>query len=184
MSANETRFGNIREWFGALIVAISLTCAPPAASAEETSSSIADRERIVSIARDLAQNPLNPDLLADRAWAMRWLIDAPDITITMCAAPLNNAAVSNYPYARDILAQYALSMAVKIIENPATENDKVVQQIAGVEGALAAYRSILRDRPDARSAELDKVMAKQSQGELPEFVQAAFARCRAEDSKT
>ncbi len=70
-------------------------------------------------------------------------------------------------------------MAAFIIEHPETANDSNAQQLAGVVGALNAYRSILRDNPDAKSRDLDQLLETQARGELPDFVRDAFARCSA-----
>jgi hypothetical protein len=121
--------------------------------------------------------PLDPNLQADRAWAMQWLTEAPDVSVSVCDDPLGGVIKSDYPHAPEILAQYMFSMAVWIIEHPEGVNNPNAQQLAGVEGALNAYRSILRDKTAARSPALDKLLATQSQGGLPDFVGKAWGRC-------
>jgi hypothetical protein len=46
-----------------------------------------------------------------------------------------------------------------------------------VEGALNAYRSILRDKPEAKSPTLERLRQIQSRGELPGFIRKAWTRC-------
>lgn len=175
--------GRVREWFAALLLAIALGWGLTPASADEKPSSTSDRERLSSIVQALEKNPLDDRLHAERAWAMTWVIEAPDITVSICADPLNGAVLSDYPHARDILAQYTLAMAARIMSDPATQKDKVAQQMAGVESALTAYRSILTDAPGSRSPELDEVIAVQTRGELADFVRTAVARCDAYGAK-
>jgi hypothetical protein len=86
---------------------------------------------------------------------------------------------SNYQYAPEVLFQDMFSMAAFVIEHPKTANDSNAQQLAGVEGALNAYRSILRDKPEAKSAALEDLLQTQSRGELPDFIRKAWIRCSA-----
>jgi hypothetical protein len=110
---------------------------------------------------------------------LEWLTNAPDVTVTVCAEPLGGLVQSDYPYVGEITLQDMFSMAAFAIEHPETANDPVAQQLAGVEGALTAYRSILRDHPDARSPILDSLLQTQSRGELHDFVRRAWADCSA-----
>jgi len=157
-----------------------LVCGLTPASAVETRSSPGDRERFVSITQNLEEAPLKPSLKADREWALRWLTDAPDVTVKVCAAPLGGLVQSNYPYASEIVVQYMFAMAALIVEHPEARNDPGRQQLAGVEGALNAYRSILRDKPEAKSAALETLLETRTRGELPGFVQKASDRCSIE----
>jgi len=160
-------------------LALAFAPAATAAAAAAADKSLPqDRARFVEIARKLEGAPLDPGLVTDRAWAMQWLTEAPDVSVSVCADPLGGVIQSDYPNAPEILAQYMFSMAVRIIEQPGSANDPSAQQLAGVTGALNAYRSILRDRPDAKSPALDKLLATQSQGGLPEFVRKAWAQCQ------
>src|SRR5205085_7243529 len=84
-----------------------------------------------------------------------------------------------YQYAGEILIQYMFSMAVLVIQHPEMANDPNAQQVAGVRGALRAYRAILGSRPDARSPGLDSLMEVESRGGLPEFILSRAASCSA-----
>lgn len=176
---NRTIFQKSRRRAAARLLLMSFACGLAAASAAETGSSAADRERLATVTRKLEHTPLAPHLRADRAWAMNWLAEAPDISVTVCADSLAGVALSEYPYATEILVQYMFSMAVRLVDNPAMADDKVAQQIVGVEGALAAYRSILKERPKARSPALDGIIETRARGALPEFVATAYAQCLA-----
>lgn len=175
--------GRACRWFGALLLAMAFGWGPIPASADDKPASPTDHKRLISIVQALEKSPLDPRLHDERAWAMTWVMEAPDITVSICADPLNGAVVSDYPHAGDILAQYALAMAARIVSDPVVQEDKIAQQLAGVESALAAYRAILAAAPDARSAELDEVIAAQDRGALTDFVRAAVARCEAHDAK-
>ena len=62
-----------------LALGVAMVCEVSPASAEDAASSVEDREGLVSIARSLERAPLDPNLKADRAWALEWLTEAPDV---------------------------------------------------------------------------------------------------------
>ena len=156
-----------------------LAWATPAFAQSSEQSSPADKQRFVAIERRLEAAPLDKTLEQDRSWAIRWLTDAPDVTVNVCLEPLNGVSDKTYPRTAEIVIQYSLAMAAFIIENPGKAEDVDAQQLAGVEGALNAYKAMRVARPDEKSPELDKLLAMQSGGQLTDFVQKAFHRCMA-----
>ena len=158
---------------------VALVCGPAPASSAGPRSSPEDRQRFVSITRNLEQAPLNPGLKPDLQWALEWLIAAPDITVTICRTSLPGVVESKYPYAGEIVVQDMLSMGAFAIEHPEAANDQAAKQLAGEEGALNAYRSILRDKPDAKFPALDDLLQTQARGGLPEFARKAAISCAA-----
>ncbi len=147
------------------------------AFAEDRATSIEDRERFVSVIRQLEQDPLNPDLVADRQWALYWLTEAPDISVIACANTLGDLLEGDYRFEREIVVHYLFAIGVRIIEHPEAADDPIAQQLAGVEGALAAYRSILRDEPGAKSPALEEMIEVRDRGEMPDFVREAYTNC-------
>ena len=154
-----------------------LALAMPAVAQSTVRSSSADRQRFVLITTNLEKAPLDPRLRADRQWAMQWLTEAPDVSVNACLTPLAGMSQKTYSHGVEIIAQYVFSMATLIIQHPQTGNNPEAQQVAGVEGALNAYRSILKSDPADRSAALDKLLSLQSRGELRGFVRKALPSC-------
>lgn len=183
MASGKMRFKLVGQSIAVLAMLAASLGAPSWAAAQDAASSPADRARFVSIARELEKAPLDPGLLDDRTWALQWLTEAPDITVSICAEPLGGVVGSGYPHSPAILVQYMYAMAARIIEHPEMADDKVAQQIAGVESALAAYRAILKTHPDDKSAELDGVLESKTRGELPAFVRQAYESCMAASGK-
>jgi hypothetical protein len=179
MSSGTIGFRFARRTIGALALGAALVCGLSPASASDARSSPEDRQRLVSIARGLEQAPLKPGARAERTWAVEWITNAPDVSVTICTEPLAGLVRSDYQYAPEITLQDMFSMAASAIEHPESSNDPVAQQLAGVEGALTAYRSILRDKPDSKSPILEGLLQTQSRGELPDFVRRAWAACSA-----
>jgi hypothetical protein len=157
-----------------------LVPATPAFAQASAQSSSQDRQRFVAIVRNLERTPFDRGVQADRRWALQWLTDAPDVSVTVCAGPLGNVvSEKGYKHSADIVVQYVLAMGAFIIENPGKADDLDAQQLAGVESALKTYRSMRAAKPDEQSPILDKLLVLQDKGELPGFVREAFRKCQA-----
>jgi hypothetical protein len=76
-------------------------------------------------------------------------------------------------YTPQIIGQLTFATAVFIIEHPDKVKDRGEQYVAGTEGALHAYQSILKSKPDATTKELDDLLEKQKKGALAAFVRAS-----------
>jgi hypothetical protein len=129
-----------------------------------------ERKRFIAIAHKLEAAPLDPSLRKERDWALHWIIDIPDINVNPCADLLGDFMDSRYRYKAEINGQVAFSMAAFMIEHPDKAKDIVAANTAGLEGALKAYRSILRIEPTAQSPFLEALAERQSQGKLTEVV--------------
>jgi hypothetical protein len=167
-----------RSLIGLLTLGLALIAGLVPAMAQHAPSSPDDRARFVSITRTLEEAPLRPNARADRTWALTWLIEAPDVSVNVCLSSLGGMD-EGYPYAGEIVLQYTFSMAVLVIQHPEMANDPNAQQVAGVAGALRAYRAILGSRPDATSPGLESLMQIESRGGLPEFIRGTSASCSA-----
>src|SRR5205807_8421707 len=132
-----------------------------------------ERERFVKIARQLEQAPLDKNLYPEREWALQWLIEVPDVHVDVCTAPLGNFMIEKYKYASVIEGQLAFSIGAFVIKHLDKPANDVASLAAGVEGALHAYKSILQSDPDAKSNALDKLLMKQREGKLADFVREA-----------
>jgi hypothetical protein len=142
-------------------------------------STAEERARFLALTRKLEQTPLDRNLYAEKRWALQWIEDIPDITITPCPVVLGEDLVaSRYPYTQNLLFQVVFGSVAFVIEHPDKKDDQVAQYTAGVESALKAYKGILRADPVA-SRPLEELLQKQSEGKLEEFVKAASKECRA-----
>lgn len=124
-------------------------------------------------------SPLDAKARKDKEWAVLRLIEAPDITVKLCTAVLGkNFGKDDFPYASEMVTQLLLSSAAFIIGNPDAARDDRAQYLAGVEGVLNAYQSVLRDKPRAASKALDDLLRKQKDGTLVEFIRDVSRDCR------
>jgi hypothetical protein len=177
MSSSMNALGRARNFVGAVALGAALVCGLTPASAAGAPSSPEERQRFVSITHKLEQAPLDPGLQADRAWALQWLTDVPDISVEICVETLSGMLHGHYEYGGQISLQDSFSIAAFMIEHPDSANDRNAQEMAGLQASLNAYRAILRDKPDAKSRALDDLLETQARGELPEYIRKALIRC-------
>jgi hypothetical protein len=177
MSSKRNALRGARRVIGVLVVGLALVCVPNAASAASKRSSPEDLRRFVEVTRSLEQAPLAESSKEGREWALAWLTEAPDVSVTICTDALGGMYEGDYPHTGEIILQDSFAMGAFAIEHPDKANDPEAQQLAGVEGALNAYRSILRDKPEAKSAFLDKLLQTQANGGLRDHVRQALVRC-------
>ncbi len=127
------------------------------------------------------RSPSTPEerLKSEIKWALQWLSDIPDVNVDPCPAPLGELAGSGNRYSARIFGIYVLSMGAFVIEHPDKSKDVNAQYMAGVDGALKAYKAILRSDSEASSEDLDDLLQRQATGKLDEFIQAAAKVCSA-----
>jgi len=167
----------MRKVLGLVLAALVLSPARPGLGQDKRGPSTPEeRTRFVAIAQKMEQSPLDPGLRPEREWALRWLIEVPDVSVNVCTAPLGDFMKKKYKYSSEIVVQLTFSSGQFIIEHPDQAQDKNAQYLAGVEGALRAYQSILKGKPDAKSKDLDDLIQKQTQGTLNEYVREAAGK--------
>ena len=157
-----------------------LELAASAQSFERSPSSAKDRQRVVTIAHKMEEKPLDNGQQSDREWALKWVIDVPDIHVDLCPEVLGDFTASEYKYRTLITVQLTLSSAAFLIQHPDKNEDQVAEFTAGVEGVLRAYKSILHSHPRERSPDLDDLMNKQKSGQLADFIKDAAETCSSE----
>jgi len=152
-----------------LALTLALIFGPVPAMAQQAHSSPADRARFVSVVHWLEENPVQPRGQPDRDWAIQWLTEAPDVTVNICLDSVGGLNDS-YAHNSEIAIQYMLAIGVFLIQHPEGANDPNAQQVAGVAGALRAYRSILRTQPNPRSRILDGLLDTERRGGLADYI--------------
>jgi len=136
-------------------------------------STAQEREQAVKVARMLETDPFNKDAKKMREWLLMLLIGVPDIHVELCSAYMAPEKPSDKNYGSEIFSQTTFSSAAFIIEHPDQANDRVAAHLAGVEGALKVYETILVTKPKAKSAFYDGLLEKRNKGELRAFVEEA-----------
>ncbi len=130
-----------------------------------------ERANVVRITRELENDPLNKRAMDGRALLVKWIDDVPDISVVTCTSfmlPLLDKKNKNY--SAELVVQQMFSSAAFIIENPDKAKDDQAVYLAGVEGVLRTYESILKVKPKAKQEFLDGLIEKRGKGELGNYV--------------
>ena len=164
-----------------MFLLVALACV-----AQDTSgapSTRAERDRAVKITQQLEADPLNPALRPDRQWLLEWIKAVPDIVVNVCVDPAQEK--SEYRYNRELVMQKLFSSAEYIIQSSSRNRNDLSVETAGVEGALKAYQAILKKYPDSHSPYWDRLLKKQQDGTLRDYVDAYMqTACGAEETQT
>ena len=129
-----------------------------------------ERVKAINIARSLERDPLAKDAAANRQWLLNWIIEVPDIRFKSCAGLLSPGVGDRYRYSAEVNQQIIFSAAAFKLEHPDHLRNDTGAYIAGVEGALRAYETLMKSVPDAKLAFLDDLVAKRDRGELADHV--------------
>jgi hypothetical protein len=146
-------------------------------------STAEERTRAVKIAHDLEDDPLAKDAKDNRDWVIQWIVDIPDITVTVCDDYFGKLTKPMRAHAREIVNQMVISSAAFMIEHPDKVKDEQAIATAGLQGALKAYQSILKQEPDARWPYVDKIVQMRDQGKLDDFVSDTRRKCAQDEEE-
>lgn len=164
-----------------ILLLVAVACI--AQDASRGPSTKAERDRAVKITQALEADPLNPALRQDRQWLLDWIKAVPDITINVCVDPMQEK--TEYRYTSELLMQKLFSSAAYIIDTSSRNRNELSVEMAGVEGALQAYQAILKKYPTAHSAYWDRLLKKQQDGTLRDYVDLYMQMaCGAEQTQT
>jgi hypothetical protein len=137
-----------------------------------------ERAQTIRLAHALENDPLNDSAKDARSWLIIFLTDVPDVNITVCPSLLGDLLGTKKNYASELVVQPMFSEAAYIIEHPEKANDETAVHLAGVEGALRTYESILKAKPKAHHKFLDDLIVKRDKGELAAYVgETVKAKC-------
>lgn len=161
-----------------LALAALVALAPATATAARGPSTPEERRRAVETVRKLEKQPLARSSNEARRWLLQWIVDIPDISVTLCSGPLDALAEDEEsPYAKMLYVQAGFGMAAFLVENPRKVKDWAAVQTAGLESVLRAYDSVLRADPEARLDVLDRLETARKTGKLRKVVETDMAEC-------
>jgi len=146
-------------------------------------STAEERARAVRIAHELENDPLAKDAKENRDWVIQWIVDIPDITVTVCDDYFGTIAKPVRGRAREIVNQMVISSAAFMIEHPDKVKDEQAIATAGLLGSLKTYQAILKQEPDARWPYVDKIVQMRDQGKLDDFVSDTRRKCAQEEEE-
>ena len=150
--------------------------AAESAGAPRRPSTAAERMAAATAARELESDQLGPGAEAKRKTAML-VLEAPDIQIKICANMLASFANEKSAHHTELLHQLLFSTMAFMIERPEQAADAGAGYLAGVLGALKAYRKIRTAGPGSRSPFFDKLIELQKRGAVEAYVRKETAAC-------
>lgn len=160
-----------------LVLAFALL-ASVSVAAQRGASTPEERARLVSITKSLETNPLDKNLRPSREWALKWLIEVPDVSVSLCTDILGAASRSKNKYQSEIVVQLTLGQAAFVIENPVRAKDQHAAYLASAESALRAYEGIKKQKPETKWPEMDTLLEARDKGELGARVRENMKNCR------
>ena len=125
-------------------------------------------ESLIKSVKHLEEHPLDKDAKEMRRKALVWVIQTDKVSVTMCSLLLSGLD-KKYKYG-DVVGQYTIAMAAFKLANPDKANDDNAVQQAGIDSALLAYESMVKQEPKARNAFLDGVITRRTDGSLAQYV--------------
>jgi hypothetical protein len=144
--------------------------------AKRRPSTAEERSAAAKAARELENDPLGPKAGA-RTKVAKVVLEAPDIQVKICANMLVSFANEKSPRHSLLLMQIFFSTMAFMIENPDRAGDDQAGYMAGIFGALKAYRTIHSVEPKSRSEYFDKLLELKKPGELEDHLQKESAAC-------
>jgi hypothetical protein len=140
-------------------------------------STTEERARAVKVAHQLEDDPLGKDTQKERAWVMKWIIEIPDIVVTVCMDYFGDLPNPPRGHSREITQQMIISSAAFMVEHPDKAKDEQAVALTGLMGALKAYQAILKQDPGAHWPYMDKVLQMRDQGNLDDYVSDTRRKC-------
>jgi len=164
-----------------LFIALIIACGFSGSSSlaqKRGPSTAAERKRAVEVATLLENDPLNKNAKSLSRELLIWLIEIPDITVTICTGMLGDYSKIKGEYAGTITTQMSFGETRFVIEHPEEAKDEYQVYLAGVESALRTYQNIKKAKPRVRLEPLEDLLLTQQAGQLPEFIRNSMPGCK------
>lgn len=136
---------------------------------DKKTSTPEEKATFVKGTRLLEQDPFNKKAKDISKGLLFWLIEAPDVSVTLCSDFLEPVG-KKYKYSPELTGQFTFGMGAFIIENPEKSKDKDAVYAGGLESTSKMYESMLKTKPEAKNQYLDSLVEKRTKGELLQLV--------------
>lgn len=137
------------------------------------------KAEMIRLVDSLEVNPYGDDANQSRKAVMAWLTDAPDVTVTVCMDLLGDAwQLMDEKDDPGLLLQLMFAEARFILQHPEQAQDAQAVHTAGLQGALAFYDSMKKQRPELKIATLEEIAQTNADGKLAVFVRRAMMKCK------
>lgn len=159
-------------------LAIALVVAAPCFAQEATSSSAEDKAQVLSLVKQLEEDPLASGAENARQWLTTFIVNAPDLFISTCPELLGPLSGQGKNGAPDIVAQLYFGNAAWAIQNPDKATDREAMLIGGLESTIRLYENLLKQKSRWRWPLLDDLRARVKKGTLADYVRENLDKCQ------
>lgn len=160
----------------AVLVISSGLVAPALAQTARGPSTPEEHARVVQLAAVSDKDPVAAMTSSEGRWFEKWADDVPDYQFGPDSGAYWMATgAAKGDLKRVVRFHHTLSTAAfqvqhKIADPRKKPGESEATTLAGVEGLLRAYESLLAKRPENRSEQLDQAIALRDKGQLAAFV--------------
>lgn len=133
-----------------------------------------ERKQALAYIHDYVDNPLGPNAVKEREWVLYWVIEVPDVHVSLCMV-LDQLPKGNKKDASEIFAAQTLGQTEYAIMNIDKPADAQAETTAGVEAALKVYEKLVKAKPKDQQAYLDDLLKRRDAGTLGDYVKAQLA---------
>jgi len=162
---------------GRSLLLVAILAAAAAAQGTRGPSTPEERAKALELVELLETRPTASEAGEAMTWLIAWLAAVPDITVHLCLAPLGSARELEAVPAL-LTVQPAFSQAGFAIRNPDAPSAGVETYLAGVEGALRAYRAMRAAGASGPLEPFEKLEAARREGTLERVVEKRSRKCR------
>lgn len=159
----------------AIVLVAATGVAGTGIAAEPTSPQT--RARMIKLIDELEKNPFGKDSKNNAAEVLTWLIDAPDVSVTVCTALLLEPERLEGIEGSSLAGQLMFEEARFILENPDKAQDAQAVHLAGVEGVLRSYAAMKAWMPGLSLDPVEKLVKMKAAGKLSAFVARVAGKC-------
>jgi len=143
-----------------------------------TPTSPETRAEMIRLIDALEKQPYDPAVRDTAGKVMTWLVEAPDVSVTVCTALLIDLDQLEQDGGEILSVQLPFAEARYILENPSKAEDEHGVHVAGVEGVLRTYVAMKSAQPDLKIRPMEKLVKIQSEKKLDAFVTSALEKCQ------
>jgi hypothetical protein len=135
------------------------------------------RAEMIRLIDNLEKYPNDWQAGGARTKVYKWLSDAPDVSVNVCAYLLGDMNRYKDDEGGDMLMAVMFAEARYLLENPDKKTDDHEVHLAGLEGALRTYAAMKSDNPKFLIPPMENLVKLQREQKLSEHVSKGVAKC-------
>jgi hypothetical protein len=128
------------------------------------------RDEAIALMRALESAPLAPGATDDRQRAFAWIASSDELEIAIDGRYLKPLEDSEYPFAGELLMQFAFGMAMHRLSPEGAASEYAAQVEAGLRSVIAAYRNMVQADVKLGDKFLDDLDQIRRLGRLREYI--------------